>query len=361
MSPGPAPRLVYLLDTWPWFGQHNGYTQLAETIAADGIEPRLVASTRGTAINAVASRLYAISHSGAWCCAGRDRPSEAAFLREWQAHPGGVGHVLYFERHHPLFQQWRRAPAGLVVTVHHPPNQMREWHPAVIEDLRRVVSAIALYQRDLEFFEQCVGRGRVKFVRYGVDTDFFRPSAEQLHARARRLLFVGVNGRNLEMLSRVIKRLAVSHPELRYDLLVPGFRRKPREALRLVSLWHHPKVTWHVGLSDDELRRLYQSSYLLLLPLQHAGVCNAIVEALACGLPVVTTDVGGVRDYGGGTVYPVVPNNDDNAMIDIVEDYLASPDFRQDVGSRCRRFAEEALTWSKSRQAHLEAYRTLAE
>ena len=54
-----------------------------------------------------------------------------------------------------------------------------------------------------------------------------------------------------------------------------------------------------------------------------SGANNAIVESLACGLPVITTDVGGIRDYGGGTIYPVVANEDDDGMIGLVEQYLS--------------------------------------
>ncbi len=271
-----------------------------------------------------------------------------------------MGHVLYFERHHPLFHEWRRAPARLVATIHHPPEQLAGWHSAVMDDLHRLESAIVLYRRDLDFFEKHVGRGRVRFAPHGVDTHFFSPAEPRFDESSRRLLFVGVNGRNLPMLLRVVARLSSTHPELRFDMLVPKLREKPREALRLASLWRNPRVTWHAGIGDEALRELYRGSYLLLLPLEHAGVCNAIVEAVACGLPVVTTDVGGVHDYGGGTVYPVVPNNDDNAMVDLVASYVASPDWRRQVGDSCRRFAEEELCWEKSRAAHLEAYRELS-
>ena len=162
------------------------------------------------------------------------------------------------------------------------------------------------------------------------------------------------------MLLRVIERLS-AFGTVHFDILVPRLRDKPREVLKLAKIWNHPRVKWHSGrIGDDALRELYQRAYLLLLPLEHAGTCNALIEALACGLPVVTTDVGGVRDYGGGNVYPVTPNNDDDAMVHLIERYLASQELRDKTAFECRRFAEETLSLPRSLEAHLSAYAALA-
>jgi glycosyltransferase involved in cell wall biosynthesis len=46
------------------------------------------------------------------------------------------------------------------------------------------------------------------------------------------------------------------------------------------------------------------------MPLRDSGANNAILESLACGLPIITNDVGGIRDYGGGTIYPLAESDD---------------------------------------------------
>jgi len=158
------------------------------------------------------------------------------------------------------------------------------------------------------------------------------------------------------MLVRVLERLVKKHPDLRFDLLVPAHHR---HSPALAPLLQHPAVIWHAGLNDEQLRELYQKSYLMLLPMNHSGANTAVVEALTSGLPVVTTDVGGIRDYAGGEIFPVVPNDDDDAMVALVEQYLADPSWRNETARRCREFVEQKMAWPLVAQKHLEFYQTL--
>jgi glycosyltransferase involved in cell wall biosynthesis len=221
--------------------------------------------------------------------------------------------------------------------------------------LSRLGSALMLYQKDIAFFEKHVGAGRIKFIHHGADTAFFKPDATKL-LMPPRILYGGVYLRNEPMLARVVQRLAEKMPELRFDLLVPQHHR---QSPALAPLLNHPAVTWHAGLNDEELRALYQRSYLMLLPMNDSGANTAAVESLTSGLPIVTTDVGGIRDYGGGTIFPIVPNNDDEAMIDLVEKYISQPAWRNETGRQCRQFAEDHMAWPLVAKKHLQAYEEL--
>jgi glycosyltransferase involved in cell wall biosynthesis len=53
----------------------------------------------------------------------------------------------------------------------------------------------------------------------------------------------------------------------------------------------------HSGIPEVKLIELYQSSDALFIPVKHATASNSVLEALACGLPVISTRVGGMPDY----------------------------------------------------------------
>jgi glycosyltransferase involved in cell wall biosynthesis len=332
-----------------WFGDHTGYQQLTRYIARLNPYTRII-TPRHRWSDRVVGKLYS-TYRG-W--PGRNQFDAAAEFRFERASrtPHTVQHILHFDEHSWFVDRWKNAPREIIGTIHLPPSR---WPKEEMRDLRSLSSAIVLYQRDLDFFESHVGHGRVLFVRHGVDIEFFQPAATP--PEPVNILFAGHYLRNTAMLARVIARLTEKHAELRFHLLVPELFR---ELEGLPALRGRSDVTWHSGLSDVRLRELITGAYLVLLPMDESGANNGLIEALACGTPIVTTDVGGVRDYGGGTIYPIVPNNDDEAMLHLVERYLHDPTWRNQVAAQCRHFAVTQLAWPIVAQEHLAAYETLA-
>ena len=348
-----SERISYLSANMPWFGGHTGYFRLLpEYVRREGADVRVFHPKRGIArrmcgklfslITSLPPRNQALTFAEL-CLMLRDR---------FQSEPG-ITHLLNFEEHCDLFLKLPQPVRRWFGTIHLPPSQ---WTDSMLGGLKHLSSAIMLYQRDIGNFERYVGKDRVRFVHYGVDTEFFRPGAGRIDAPPR-VLYSGLYLRNTGMLARVIRKLHSAHPSLRFDLLVPLHARADPH---LQSLREHRAVSWHAGLDDEQLLDLHRQSQLLLLPMNESGANTAVVEALACGLPIVTTDVGGIRDYGGGTLFPVVANNDDDAMVALVEQYLARPPWRDEVGIKCRRFAEETLAFPLTARRHLALYRELS-
>jgi len=54
---------------------------------------------------------------------------------------------------------------------------------------------------------------------------------------------------------------------------------------------------YHSQISEDELITLYRGADALFQPVTNATCNNSVVEALACGTPVISTRIGGLPDY----------------------------------------------------------------
>jgi glycosyltransferase involved in cell wall biosynthesis len=94
--------------------------------------------------------------------------------------------------------------------------------------------------------------------------------------------------------------------------------------------------------NSEELRRLYQTADLFVLP--SLGECFGLVtvEAMASGLPVIMSDVGGYADlveHGGNGL--VVPSGDTRELGEAIGTLLGSGARRVAMGNRSRQIAEE--------------------
>lgn len=106
-----------------------------------------------------------------------------------------------------------------------------------------------------------------------------------------------------------------------------------------------------VGRREDVLRWM-QSSCLLLLPTRYEGMPNVVLEAMACGLPIVTTQAEGIVDLlGPAAAEQTVPVEDWDAWQAKVVQVAASPKLRQRLADENhRRCVEEFELQDKMEQ-----------
>lgn len=196
----------------------------------------------------------------------------------------------------------------------------------------------------------------------GVDTDIFNPeNVRRLRAEMRRKLSLGrdeftllfaANGWKTKGLNYAIEALARLPSNAR--LLIAGKgRERPYQALiQEHSLEHRVKF---LGPRAD-IPQLHTAADVLVHPTLHDPFPNSCLEAMASGVPVVTTSVTGVAeimtDGKDGCVI------DDGSNVDALADRLTGlldPERRQAMGAAARSTAEQ-YTISRYTQSYLAVY-----
>ena len=120
------------------------------------------------------------------------------------------------------------------------------------------------------------------------------------------------------------------------------------------KVYHNPQG--HLA-SHADTAAFYRAADVFALSSDFDNSPNVVLEAMACGLPVVTTDVGGVREFvaeGAGGL--VVPPNDAAGLAAALRTYLVSPINARSAGAFNRSRAITEFSWRASALRLLDVY-----
>lgn len=161
-----------------------------------------------------------------------------------------------------------------------------------------------------------------------VDTSlFFPPEEPKTEESARRLIFVG----NLEpsqhkgfpTLLDALARLRGRLPDWRLDVVGGGPERPAYEA-SAAELGLQDTVVFHGSQTKPRIAEMMRAADLFVLPSRFDNLPCAIVEALASGLPVVSTTVGGIPELVDERSGRLVPPDDPVALSEAIDDVLGN-------------------------------------
>ena len=177
---------------------------------------------------------------------------------------------------------------------------------------------------------------RIRLVPFGVDTNRFRPSSRRENSKFR-ALFVGQisQRKGIKYLLEAWKGLCLPNAEL---LLAGTLIGSGNGLAPYAGCFRHV-----AALPHDEVHQYFADADLFVYPSLHEGSALAIFEALACGLPVVTTPNSGsvIRDGREGFVVPI---RDVQALQEKILLLYSNRELRQQMSLHARSRAEE-FTW----------------
>lgn len=358
----PAKRMRVLLDGTPLLGERTGigrYTAaLAEELASmPDIRMRVVAFTlRGwRALRTV------LPHE----VSARGMPVSARLLRRcWLR--GGIPPIELFAGftdvvHGTNFVQPPSIRAGGVLTVHDldfltSPEDLPASDRRLPELVRRSAQRAVVATPSHAVAEQVradlgVPADRVHVTPLGVDAAWFaaRPAQQALRARLRLpteyLLFVGAAGARKGLDTLLAAHAA--NPDLP-PLVLAG----PGEAK------YGERVIRTGYLSDVDLRSVVAGAGALALPSRDEGFGLPALEASACNVPVVCSDIPALREVAG-EVATLVPYGNREALAAALRQALQDPPAASVLAAR--RAHAASFTWHRCASATVAAYRAAAE
>ncbi|MGB8644133.1 MAG: glycosyltransferase [Anaerolineae bacterium] len=328
-------RAFLILRRWPHHATHSGYDILARHV--------------GTPLSADPIPKWLLPDRLLWRLARGvipyDRTAVALELlgaRHMLTHRDAVYHFLYAESSYKYLGLLNgKRGHHLLATFHVPPGGFVEIIQTS-EHIKRLSGAIILGRNQYAMLDHALPPERIWFVPYAVDTEYFRPLDKHdaptgvPNAPTTReestVLFVGHHLRDFQVLRAVIEQAGLVAPQLKFVVVTLPY---------CFSHFANLKGNFELysGLPEAELLRLYQQAILMALPLTDAVANTAVLEAMACGLPMVITDVGAVRDYVDESHALLVPKGEPGAMLDAILQLYAARDARERMGKSARQRA----------------------
>ncbi len=197
---------------------------------------------------------------------------------------------------------------------------------------------------------------RMEVCYHGIDYDQWRPLPE-IERETNRLIAVAsadVPLKGLIYLIEAYAQLLKKHPYLR--LTVIGTLREGLTKKRLKSLGILDKVEFVSGLTDQEIVELYAKCTMAVTPSVYEGFGFPVGEAMSCGAPVVSTTGGSLPEVVGDAGV-LVPPKDPVALANAIDDLLASPEKRDELGAKARNRIVTEFNWARTANQVTDIYR----
>jgi glycosyltransferase involved in cell wall biosynthesis len=268
------------------------------------------------------------------------------------------------------------APCPFVVTVYdlsflRYPEAFRPWNRWYLSKLtavsarraRRVIAISESTKRDVVHFLG-VPADRVDVVYCGVGAGFrplSRGEVERFRCQQglpdRFVLFLGTlePRKNVEMLIRAYARWREADPDAPRLVVAGGKGWHYQQVFAIVEgLGLTSEIVFPGYVSPGDLPLLYNAADLFVYPSRYEGFGLPVLEAMACGTPVVTSNVASLPEVAGDAAF-LVPPDDETQLTESMRRAWGDASWRKEAVARGRSQAAR-FVWERTARETIETY-----
>jgi len=201
-------------------------------------------------------------------------------------------------------------------------------------------------------------------IRPAVDPNFFFPAQNQQSRKGVfRIVTIGslIWRKGYEYALLAVRQLVDVGVPVQFDIIGDGPERQ-RVLYTVYDLGLQDHVRLLGRLPPEQVRDRLQQADVFLLSSLSEGISNAVLEAMACGLPVVTTDCGGMTEaVTDGVEGFVVPVRDPEAMAEALLKLWKDPELRKRMGKAARERVLREFSLDQQISAFLSLFKSVIQ
>ena len=265
--------------------------------------------------------------------------------------------LLFFQKKKPL-----------VTTIHHPISLdlayqlqstndiflkllMRRWHSFLVmqkfvaKRLKKIVVPSNSSMDDIKD-EFRVDKNKMERVMNGIDLNVFYPDSniEKIPFKLVTVASADVPLKGLDYLLKALSDLAEVYPDI--SLSIIGEQKKGGHTERLIKKLNLEKrVNFFSNLTQEDLRKTYCEAELAIIPSLYEGFGFAAIEAMACGVPLISSSGGALPEVIKDTGIIIPPKNV-KEIYNSIDFLLSSPHSAKELAKKGLLRANSKFSWA---------------
>ena len=200
-----------------------------------------------------------------------------------------------------------------------------------------------------------ISEDKLRVIYNGIDTDIFSPSPK-VNRLENRLLAVISRDTAVKGLRYMLEALAILRQKHNLELIVVAKETDNITTQKLITnLGIRDYVKFIDEIDTDELVNQYRLASVVVIPSIYEGFGLPAAEAMACGVPVVSTTAGALPEVVGDAGI-LVPPADAKALAEAISALVVSPNKRKHLSEMGRKRVMQMFNWRNTAQRTADVY-----